>query len=345
VVEGGGGGGGGGGRGGPGAGRPGASNLNVSIHYRHSDNSSANPLPALGGQSTISAWDVPVGYSFTKLGMTHSLRFGFNQQRAENTNLFANSLNLAANAGLLGVSTDPFDWGAPNLSFSHIASVRDTNPSTRTDRTVSAGDTITKIHGRADAAIRRRLPEHPRATTAPTRTRAAASCSRASTPATTSRTSCSGSRSRRGVQFNPNPVSFRSTSWDLFVQDDWRATDTVTVNAGCVTNTSRRCRKRTITSRRSTPRPDSRRRLRWRAGGTSPYSGLLPDTIVRPFRAGCRAARRRRLAAGAGHRRAHGIRHQLQLERVSVHRPAACRPVSVRRDQHAARVAGHADPD
>ena len=46
---GGGGGAGGGGRGGPGAGRAGVSNLNVSIHYRHSDNSSANPLPSLGG--------------------------------------------------------------------------------------------------------------------------------------------------------------------------------------------------------------------------------------------------------------------------------------------------------
>ena len=80
-------GGGGGGRGGPGAGRAGVSNLNVSIHYRHSDNSSLNPLPSLGGTSNISAWDIPVNYSFTKLGMTHSLRFDFNQQRAQTTNL------------------------------------------------------------------------------------------------------------------------------------------------------------------------------------------------------------------------------------------------------------------
>ncbi len=65
-------GGGGGGRGGPGAGRAGVSNLNVTIHYRHSDNTSANPFPTLGGSSTLSAWDIPVSYSFTKAGLTHN---------------------------------------------------------------------------------------------------------------------------------------------------------------------------------------------------------------------------------------------------------------------------------
>ena len=39
----------GGGRGGPGGGRAGVSNLNVAIHYRHADNTRANPLPSLGG--------------------------------------------------------------------------------------------------------------------------------------------------------------------------------------------------------------------------------------------------------------------------------------------------------
>src|SRR4029453_8339347 len=69
----------GGGRGGPG-GRPGASNLNVTVHYRHADNTSANAFPALGGSSSASAWDIPVNYSFTKKGLTQSVRFGFNRQ-------------------------------------------------------------------------------------------------------------------------------------------------------------------------------------------------------------------------------------------------------------------------
>jgi hypothetical protein len=277
VPQRGGRGGGGGGRGGPGAGRPGVSNLNITFHYRHSDNSSANPLPALGGQSTLSAWDIPVGYSFTRLGMTQNLRFGFNQQRAQTTNLYANSLNLAGNAGLLGVSADPFDWGAPNLSFGDFASVRDTNPSTRTDRTVSAGDTITKIHGKQTL----RFGGDYRSIRADSRTDTNARGSFVFTA-----DFLLGLPQQASVQFNPNPVRFRSTSWDLFLQDDWRVRDTITVNAGLryeyfspLSEASNHLETLDAASGFTAAAPVA-------AGATSPYSGLLPDTIVRPFRDG-----------------------------------------------------------
>src|SRR4029077_1603706 len=105
-------GGGGGGRGGGGAGRAGVADLDITIHYRHADNTSSNPFPALGGSSTLSAWDIPVSYSFTRAGLTHNLRFGFNRQSAQTTNLFANTVDVASNAGIQGVSPLPFDWGA-----------------------------------------------------------------------------------------------------------------------------------------------------------------------------------------------------------------------------------------
>ena len=88
-----------------------------------------------------------MNYSFTLKGLTHSARVGFNRQHAETQNLFGGVLDVAGAAGLTGVSTDPFDWGAPNLSFSTFAGVRDTNPSMRTDQTWSVGDTIVKTRG------------------------------------------------------------------------------------------------------------------------------------------------------------------------------------------------------
>ena len=232
-ARGGGRGGGGGGRGGPGGGRAGVSNLNIGIHFRHSDNTNANPFPTLGGTTTISAWDIPVSYSFTKAGMLHSLRFDFNHQHAQTTEpVRVQPERRRRTPGVLGVSTDPFDWGAPNLSFSHFASVRDITPSTRTDRTISFGDTIVKTRGKQHAAVRRRLSRHPhrqphrrqrarqlrlhRSVHRPRLRRLPARPSAAGDGAVRSRTSS----------------SFRSTSWDLFVQDDWRATDKVTVNAG-----------------------------------------------------------------------------------------------------------------
>ena len=81
-------------------------------------------------------------------GLFHQVRFEFNRQQSETTNAFANAVNIAGAAGLLGIATDPFDWGAPNLSFSTFASLRDTNPATRNDQTISFGDTILKTKGR-----------------------------------------------------------------------------------------------------------------------------------------------------------------------------------------------------
>jgi hypothetical protein len=151
----------GGGRGGPG-GRPGVSNLNVAVHYRHADNTSANPFPALGGSSFTSAWDIAVNYSFTRNGLTHSARFGFNRQHAETQNLFGGVLDVAGAAGLTGVSTDPFDWGAPNLSFSTIA-----RRSRHEPVDADGPDLVGWRHDRQDAwrahaALRRRLSLDPR---------------------------------------------------------------------------------------------------------------------------------------------------------------------------------------
>ena len=275
----------GGGRGGPGAGRAGVSNLNIGIHYRHADNTSANPFPALGGTSTLSAWDIPVNYSFTKAGMTHALRFGFNHQNTETTNLFANSVNVAASAGVLGVSADPFDWGSPNLSFSTFASLRDPNPSTRTDQTLSVGDTITKIRGRQTL----RYGGDYRSIHADSRTDANPRGSFVFTGQYTGLDFADfliGLPQQSTVQYGPGTERFRSTSWDLFLQDDWRATDKLTVNAGLryeYFSPLSEAGNRLVTLDTA---PGFTAAVPVVAGGVGPYSGPFPDTLVRPFRAG-----------------------------------------------------------
>ena len=81
-------------------------------------------------------------------------------------------------------------------------------------------------------------------------------------------------------------VSFRSTSWDLFLQDDWRVRDTITVNAGLryeyfspLSEANNHLETLDAASGFAAAAPVA-------AGAISPYSGLLPDTIVRPFRDG-----------------------------------------------------------
>ncbi|HYM26473.1 MAG TPA: TonB-dependent receptor [Vicinamibacterales bacterium] len=276
---------GGGGRGGGGRGQPGVSNLNVTIHYRRSDGDSANPLPALGGSSTLSAWDTPVNYSFTKGGLTHSVRFDFNRQQSHTQNLFAGAQNFAGAAGLLGVSPDPFDWGAPNLSFSSFQSIRDVTPSLVTNRTISVGDTITRVLSQHTI----RFGGDYRSIHADSRTDANARGSYVFTGLYSGSDFGDfllGEPQQASVQFGPGPEQFRSTASDLFVQDDWRPSSKVTVNLGLryeyyspVAEASNRLVTLDVTPAFTAATPVI-------AGGTGPFNGAFANTIVNPFRTG-----------------------------------------------------------
>ncbi len=271
----------GGGRGG-GGGRAGVSNLNIGIHYRHSDTTSQNPFATLGGESTISALDIPVGYSFTKAGLFHSIRADFNRNRAETQNLFAFNQNIAGAAGIQGISTDPFDWGAPSLTIGGFQSLRDISPSMRTDQTTSIGDSIVKSHGAHTVRfggdfrdIRANSRSDPNA--------------RGSFVFTGLYTGQPLGDFLLGLPqqstFQSGQIDqFRQHTGDLFIQDDWRARASLTINAGLrweyyspVSEADNRLTTLDAPSTFTAAVPVA-------AGGTSPFSGALPDSIVRPDR-------------------------------------------------------------
>ena len=115
-----------------------------------------------------------------------------------------------------------------------------------------------------------------------------------------------------------------------FVQDDWRARDTVTRQRGPALRVRLAVRGGGQPARARSTSPgihggDAR------AGRSSrPVLRRVPDTIVTADRQRRRAARRRRLAAQAGHDRARRLRHQLQHRRVPDDRAAARAPAAVR---------------
>jgi trimeric autotransporter adhesin len=270
-------------RGGGRGGLAGASNLNIGVHFRHSETDSPNPFPALGGTTRLTAWDVPVGLSFTKGGMLQTLRVQFNRQRSDTQNLYAFNQDIAGQAGVNGVSTDPFDWGAPNLSFSTFGSVRDMNPAMRIDRTIAVGDTVVKTHGPHTF----RFGGDYRDIRLDSRTDPNARGSFVFTGLYTGVDFADflmGLPQQATAQFGPGLEQFHSVTGDLFVQDDWRVRSNLTVNVG-------------LRYEYYSPYAEADNRLLTLdvapgfvavaptlAGTVGPYSGPLPDTIVRPDR-------------------------------------------------------------
>jgi hypothetical protein len=278
------GGGGGGGFGG-GRGGGGTANLNVAIHYRHSSSTTPNPFPTLGGSSDLGAWDVPVSLSFTKGGALNTIRADFNRQRVDALNAYAFNRDVAGQAGVLGVSTDPFDWGTPDLSLSTFASIHDISPSTRTDRTLSFGDTLVKTRGThtfrlggdyRDLSTESRIDLNARGNFVFSGLYTGVDFG----------DFLLGLPQQSRVQYGPGLERFHARSWDLFLQDDWRVRANLTVNAGVryeyqapYTEADNRLVTLDVA-------PGFTAAVPVYAGGTGPYSGQLPDALVRPFHGG-----------------------------------------------------------
>ena len=65
--------------------------------------------------------------------------------------------NIAAELGITGVSTNPFDWGVPAIGFTNFGGLSDPLPSLSRPQTVRANDTLIWNHGKAQYPPGRRI--------------------------------------------------------------------------------------------------------------------------------------------------------------------------------------------
>jgi hypothetical protein len=146
---------------------------------------------------------------------------------------------VAGAAGIAGVSTDPFSWGVPALSFSSISGLRDVTPSERDDARFGLTYSWTHPMGRHSLRAGGSL-QRDRGTT---RTEGNANGSFAFTGLYTSAGGPAvsgadvadfllGLPQQAALQYGPGEVTLHGRSLNAFVQDDWRARGNVTVNLG-----------------------------------------------------------------------------------------------------------------
>ena len=138
-----------GGRGGAG-GRGGRGNqgttvlLNAQMQYRRSDNERVNVFPTLGGVNESSTFALPVSLNVARRRTLHNISVNYSRTTGASINRYAYVEDVAGNAGITGVATDPFDWGVPSLSFSTFSGVRDLDPTERDDRRWAVAYTWTR---------------------------------------------------------------------------------------------------------------------------------------------------------------------------------------------------------
>ena len=276
----------GGGRGGRGGG---SVNLNIGIHYQRSESTQSNPFPSITGTGHRTGWDIPLNVSFMKWGVTHSLNFRFNRSDSKTLNAYAYVQDVAGNAGILGASTDPFDWGVPAVSFSTFSGLRDINPNLNKNRTLAFSDSMVKFKGRhsfrfggefRDVRIDSRTDSNARGSYVFTGLYTGVEGGKAS---------CLdfadfllGYAQQATVQYGPWLMQLHTRSWSLYVQDDWRLRSDLTVNAGLRYEYQSPYWASNNGLVNLDVTPDFTAAVPVQAGQTGPYTGPFPTTLINP---------------------------------------------------------------
>ena len=216
--------------------------LTAQLQYRRNDTDQNNVFPALGGRTTGSNLAVPLSLNVQHKRTSHAVNVNYSRTTSRAINQYAGVEDVAGNAGISGVSTDPFDWGVPQLSFSSLSSVRDVTPSRRTDWRLSIGYGWTQPVA-TEHMLRFggdfRFDESASETSANAR----------GAFVFTGLYASGGSAAVRGggldfadfllglpqqatVQYGPGNVRMSGKSLSGYVQDDWRRSGTLTINLG-----------------------------------------------------------------------------------------------------------------
>lgn len=278
-------------------------NINVGFNYSHSASDTPNVFLPLSGKTASDGYNVSAGYTIGYGRLTNNATVTWNRSHATTLNSFTNGTDSpAVDAGILIgnaiVSSNPFYYGVPSLTFSGLSGMNQTAPSDSISQTLSFSDFVSWMHKkhnfRLGGDIRR---VHSDSLTAPGNLQSGASPLGAFTftgYATQSSEKIGGYSfadfllgmpQQAAIQAGLEKSYLRANVFDLYATDDWRILPNLSLNLGMryeyfspyveknnrIVNLDHNTNFTQITP--VTP------------GQAGPYSGTFPRSLVNPDRA------------------------------------------------------------
>jgi trimeric autotransporter adhesin len=289
-------GGGGGGRGGGGNRRP-RNNLNIGFNWSRAKAQTIGALPSLAGSTNTQGWNGTAGWIYGKGKVTNTLRFTYNHNRASTTNLYSGITDVAGNAGITGVSTDPFNWGLPGIALTSFTGLSAPVPSRELDQTYTITDQIFWNRGKHNWRLGgdyRRISQGFRSARNAEGTFIFNGFATSEyLPGTNTSVPNTGNDfadfllglpAQTTLQSGTSSYEFRGNSFDLYAQDDWRILPSLSLNLGVryefvgpYTET-----QGDIANLDVSFSPASVTAFRVLPGQAGPYHGVFPSSLVHP---------------------------------------------------------------
>src|SRR6266852_2622862 len=287
------GGGGGGGR------RRAQNNINFGLNWSRSSNNLVNPFPSLAGSTGTQGLNASAGWVYSKGRVSSMFRVNYNHNHVLTANLYTNATDVAGTggAGIIGISSDPFDWGLPGISFTSFGGLNDPAARRELDQTYSISETVSwnrgKHNWRFGGDYRRILQSFRSARNAEGSfvfTGFASSQYPAGSTQPITDTGYDfadfllGFPQQTSLQSGATSYNFRANAFDFFAQDDWRFRPNLSFNLGLryeyngpYTEAGGRISNLDVA-------PGFRAAAPVLPGQAGPFDGTFPVSLVRPDR-------------------------------------------------------------
>jgi hypothetical protein len=201
------------------------------------------PFPTVGGDTHTNGFNTYLGWALSKGKLSNQLRFTWNRSRSHTGNYYAGITDVTGNSGILGVSTDPLNWGVPGLSFSHYASLSDVSPSQRDSQTYSLSENFGWVTGKHHLHFGTDYRWIDNKYFASANPRGSFTFTGSTTADYVNGSAVAGTgydfadfllgyAQQTTLAYSQVHDQFLTNSYDLFVQDDWRVKGNLTLNFG-----------------------------------------------------------------------------------------------------------------
>jgi hypothetical protein len=213
------------------------------LTYQRRDGDQAQPFTFI---DTTSGYGVETDLTWThnfSVRLINSLRVDFNRNRNETTPFFAYGPDVATELGIAGTSSNPIDYGPPNLNFTNFASLSDANPILTRNQSQKLTDSVILVRGVHTFTIGAQYGRNDWSTQTQQNGRGTFNF----TGLATSQLDANGAAVQgTGYDFADfllglpqsaslqygNAMYFTQNTWNAFVVDDWKVNANLTLNLG-----------------------------------------------------------------------------------------------------------------